>query len=148
MRLAVHRSFEVPVGVEQAWAHLARLSAWPSWAQHIRSVEQEPPGALTPSTVGVIRLSNGIRSRFQMTELDPPRSWTWEGGFLWLKVRYVHAFDALGPERTRIRFDVHLGGLGHATLGRLFACIYARNLDKAIPNLVAELAAAPKAPST
>jgi hypothetical protein len=144
MQLAVHRSFEVPVAVEKAWAHLERLAEWPSWAKHIRSVEQEPPGALAPETVGVIRLSNGIRSRFRMTELDYPRVWTWEGTFLWMKVRYVHAFDALGADRTRIRFDVHLGGFGKSTLGRLFACIYARNLDKALPNLVAELGGSPR----
>jgi hypothetical protein len=73
MRLAAHRSFEVPVGVETAWAHLERLTAWPLWAKPIKSVEQEPPGPLTSGTVGVIRLSNGIRSRFQM------RSWTRRG---------------------------------------------------------------------
>jgi hypothetical protein len=140
MRLALHRAFEVPVGVEAAWAHLARVTEWPTWAKHIRSVEQEPPGPLTAKTVGVIRLTNGIRSRFAMTELDPPRVWTWVGGFLWLEVRYVHAFDALGPQRTRIRFDVFLGGFGTSTLGRLFACIYGRNLDRAIPNLVAQMA--------
>jgi hypothetical protein len=67
---------------------------------------------------------------------------------LWLKVRYVHAFDLLAPGRTHIRFDVYLGGLGHATLGRLFACIYARNLDKAIPNLAAELAGSSYDPSS
>jgi hypothetical protein len=141
MRLAVHRAFEVPVGVRTAWANLERLSEWPVWAPHIRSVEQEPPGPLTAETVGLIRLTNGISSRFRMTEFDPPRSWTWEGKFLWMPVRYAHAFDDLGPKRTRIRFDVHLGGFGKSTLGRLFACIYARNLDKAIPNLVARMAA-------
>ena len=142
MRLAVHRAFEVPVGVRAAWADLERLSEWPTWAHHIRSVEQEPPGPLTPQTTGLIRLTNGLSSRFRMTELDPPRSWTWEGKFLWMRVRYGHAFDELAPERTRILFDVHLGGFGKSTLGRLFAGIYARNLDRAIPNLVARMARA------
>jgi hypothetical protein len=139
VRLAVQRSFEVPAPVERAWAHLELLENWPTWAAHIRSVEQEPKGPLTPDTVGVIRLTNGIRSRFRMTHFDPPRSWTWEGRFLWLRIRYAHVFEALGPARTRIRFDVFAGGLGSGTLGRLFAWVYAKNLDRAIPRLVAEI---------
>jgi hypothetical protein len=38
-----------------------------------------------------------------------------------------------------VTFDVAVGGLATATLGRLFARIYAKNLDAAIPNLAAEL---------
>lgn len=130
-----------PQGGARVWAHLARLAEWPSWARHIRSVEASPPGPLTPATVGVIRLTNGIRSRFAMTKLDPPRSWTWDGRFLWMPIRYDHVFEELGPGRTRVTFDVFAGGLGNGTLGRLFAWIYGKNLDRAIPLLAAEIAA-------
>lgn len=139
MRLALTRTFEVPVPVERAWAHLERIEQWPTWAKHIRSVEQQPKGPLTPDTVGVIRLTNGFRARFRMTQFAPPRSWTWAGRFLWMRIRYDHVFEALGPTRTRIRFDVFAGGLGSGTLGRLFAWVYAKSLDRAIPLLVAEL---------
>jgi hypothetical protein len=147
VRLAVHREFEVPVSSSRAWDHLARIESWPSWAKHIREVEVDPPGPLTSHTSGIIRLTNGITSRFVMTDLGPPRHWTWEGKFLWMRIRYDHGFEALALDRTRIRFQVFVGGLGQATLGRLFARIYAKNLDRAIPNLVAELSGASAAAS-
>lgn len=133
----LERTFEAAAPVGKAWDHLARPEAWPSWARHIRSVETNGP--LSPETEGVIRLRNGIRSSFRMREFDPGKSWLWEGKFLWLAIRYDHVFEPVGPERTRITFRVDGAGFGRATLGRLFAWIYARNLDRAIPNLVAEL---------
>jgi hypothetical protein len=56
-----------------------------------------------------------------------------------MKIRYDHVFEPIAPGRTRVRFDVFASGLGRATLGRLFAWIYGRNLDRAIPILVSEL---------
>jgi hypothetical protein len=143
MPTTLHRAFEVRAPCARAWEHLARPSEWPSWAKHIASVEMTPPGAITPTSAGVIRLSNGIRSRFAMTSIVPGERWTWEGGFLWMHVVYDHAFDAIAPDRTRIRFDVAVTGFGRATLGRLFRRIYAKNLDRAIPNLVAEMEGRP-----
>ena len=135
------RTFEVDLDRTRAWDHLARVEEWPSWARHIRSVTLDPPGELTPATAGTIRLRGGIRSTFRMVRLDPPDGWLWVGGFLWLTVRYDHVFEELDGCRTRIRFVVEVEGVGAGSLGRLFAAIYARNLDRAIPNLIRELEA-------
>jgi hypothetical protein len=138
LRLLV-RTFDVAAPVERAWAHLPRVERWPTWAKHIRSVERSGPAELGPGSEGAIRLANGIRSRFRMTDWEPGRRWAWTGRFLWLRVFYDHRFEAI-PGGTRITFDVHGGGVGAGVLGPLFAGIYAKNLDAAIPNLVAELA--------
>ncbi len=139
MKTLLTREFEVAAPPEQAWSHLARIEEWPTWARHIRSIEVDPTGALSLETTGVIRLTNGVRSTFRMTRLDPGRSWVWEGGFLWMNVRYDHVFEPTEGGGTRIRFVVEGEGFGQNTLGRLFAAIYARNLDRAIPNLIEEL---------
>jgi hypothetical protein len=143
MRWLVRRAFEVAVPAQRAWDHLATPSAWPSWAKHIRSIETTPPGPIGPETEGLIRLTNGVRSRFRMTELVPPERWTWVGRFLWLRIRYDHVFERIDASRTRIRFEVGVSGLGSGSLGRLFAAIYEKNLDRAIPNLVAEMEGRP-----
>lgn len=134
----VRRSFVVPSAPEVAWEHLAQVERWPSWARHIRSVRLQPPGALGPDTRGTLRLANGIRSTFAMSELDPPRSWTWVGPFLWLEVRYAHHFEP-ALEGTRLTWVVEGRGFAVSVLGRLFARVYQRNLDRAIPRLVEEL---------
>jgi len=99
----------------------------------------EPPGALGPTSAGLVRLTNGVRSRFAMKEFREGERWLWSGRFLWLQVDYDHVLDAVAPDRTRVTFDVGVGGLGTSTLGRLFARIYGGNLDRAIPHLVAEI---------
>lgn len=141
MRL-LERTFRVGVPVADAWAHLADVERWPSWARHIRRVELEPQGALTPLSKGTIRLSNGVRSTFRMEELDEHRNWKWAGPFLWLLVHYDHRFRPVGPAQTEIRFTLDADGFGVAFFGRLFAALYARNLDRAIPRLIAELESA------
>lgn len=82
MKLSIRREFVVDAPLKRAWDHLARVEAWPSWAKHIRSVRIEPPGELSPSTMGVFQLANplrsgwpGIKARFAMTEFAPKSRW-------------------------------------------------------------------------
>ena len=74
-----------------------------------------------------------------MEIFDPPKRWQWVGRFLTTKVHYDHRFEPVDSEHTRLIWTVGAEGPGSATLGRVFGAIYARNLDKAIPNLQAEL---------
>jgi hypothetical protein len=87
----------------------------------------------------VIHLTNGMKPAFRMTEFNPPRNWKWVGPFLWATVIYDHEFEALDAEHTRLVFVVQAKGFAAGILGRLFARIYRRNLDKAIPLLIAEM---------
>jgi hypothetical protein len=138
MRL-LERRFKVKVPLEKAWAHLEQVERWPSWARHIRRIELRPPGALQAGSEGTIQLSNGIRSTFRMTELSPEVRWKWSGPFLWITVHYDHLFARTAPAETEIGFVLDGEGFGVGIFGRVFAAIYALNLDRAIPNLVAEM---------
>jgi hypothetical protein len=84
-------------------------------------------------------LANGIRSTFRMEELDPGVSWKWAGPFLWITVHYDHRFARAGPDESEIAFLLDGEGFGVGVFGRLFAALYARDLDRAIPNLIAEI---------
>jgi len=135
----LERRFTVKVSSDKAWAHLERVEQWPSWARHIRQVELRPPGHLGLDSEGAIKLTNGIRSTFRMDALKEGTHWRWVGPFLWMTVHYDHQFKRIGPDQTEIGFVIDGEGFGVAVFGRLFAAIYARNLDRAIPNLVTEL---------
>jgi hypothetical protein len=139
MSVLIQREFVVDVPLERAWEHLARVAAWPSWAKHIKSVTLEPPTELSPSTVGVLHLANGIKARFAMTEFVPKSHWTWVGKFLWLTVHYDHRFEPISDAGTKITFVIEVRGFGKSVIGKPFAAIYSKILDKAIPNLVAEM---------
>jgi hypothetical protein len=135
----IHREFSVGVPSATAWQHLARIQQWPSWARHIKWIELQPPGELNPQSTGVIHLTNGLKPVFRVADFKPPHSWKWVGGFLWCTVIYDHQFEALDAARTKLTFIVEAAGFGAGVLGRLFAWIYRRNLERAIPLLIAEM---------
>jgi hypothetical protein len=135
----IHREFTVRVPSETAWDHLACIEHWPSWAPHIKRIELQPPGQVGPHSTGVLHLTNGMKPTFRVTEFNPPRSWKWVGAFLWLTVLYDHRFEPLEGERTKLTFIVEAKGFGARLLGRPFAWIYRKNLEKAIPLLIAEM---------
>jgi len=143
MRTLLLRTFQVSRDRARVWAHLAQPARWPSWARHIKRVEMEPPGEVTAVSTGRVVLRNLVRSSFRVTRFSAGASWLWTGRFLWLRVDYDHVLLAVAPQRTEVTFRVDVGGLGTSTLGRFFAWIYARNLDRAIPRLVEELERAP-----
>ena len=139
MLVLLRREFEVNVSLTVAWHHLAQVEQWPTWAKHIKHVELQPKGELTPNTVGRFRLTNGVKSVFKMTEINPSRNWKWAGPFLWLVVHYDHQFEKIEAGRTKLTWLVSADGFGVSILGRLFAAIYNNNLDKAIPRLIGEM---------
>jgi hypothetical protein len=135
--LRLQREFEVRASVADAWRVLAQASEWPRWARHIRRIDVTPAGDLGPDSSGSIHLRNGIRSTFRMQEFNPGRNWKWVGPFLWLEIHYDHRFEAVAPDRARLTWVVEASGVGVSLFGRLFAAVYARSLDKAIPALIA-----------
>ena len=60
----------------------------------------------------------------------------------WLTIEYDHRFESLSSDHTRLRFVVDAQGLAVGVFGRLFAKLYRRNLEKAIPRFVNEVEAA------
>jgi hypothetical protein len=139
MVVLIRREFTVGIPVQRAWDHLALVEQWPTWAPHIKQIELRPSLELGEKSVGVIHLTNGIKSTFRMTEFNPPRSWKWAGRFLWATVIYDHQFEALDSGHTRLIWIIEADGFGERILGRLFASVYHRSLEKAIPLLIAEM---------
>lgn len=138
----INRQFIVNVSLERAWQHLSQVQQWPSWARHIRQIELRPDGVLGSQSSGVIHLSNGMKSTFRMTEYNPGHNWKWAGPFLWLTIEYDHRFESLNSNQTRLRFIVDGHGFAVGVFGRIFAKIYRRNLEKAIPRFVNEVESA------
>ena len=136
------REFTVNTSVQAAWDHLARVEQWPSWARHIKRIDLKPRGELGPRSAGVIHLANGMKSTFRMAEFHLHENWKWVGPFLWLTVYYDHRFVPLTARQTKLLWAVAAEGFGVTIFGKLFAKIYRKNLEKAIPLLVSEISAA------
>ena len=135
----IRRDFIVDAPLASAWEFLAKVERWPSWAPHIKKIQLLPSGALTLHSRGIIHLTSGIKSEFRMTELNVSRNWKWAGQFLWLTVHYDHQFEAVDNEHTRLIWIVQADGFGATVFGKAFALMYRRNLDRAIPLLIAKM---------
>ena len=135
----LRREFTVQLPLQKAWHHLARLEQWPSWARHIRQIRVQPPGELSAASQGSLHLRNGITPCFKVTEFNPHRSWKWVGGFLWATVHYDHFFEELSPTQTKLTWVVEAEGFGISVIGKQFAKVYSKDLDKAIPLLIREM---------
>jgi len=142
----IRREFTVELPIEKAWRHFARVEQWPSWAKHIKQVEVRPPGELGPGSTGRLNLNNGIKSgwpgssaSFTVTEFNPYHNWKWVAPLLWLTCHYDHLFEELNPTQTKITFVIEGQGFGNSVIGRLFAKIYSKDLDRAIALLIQEM---------
>jgi carbon monoxide dehydrogenase subunit G len=135
----VERTFEVPVPVEEAWSALGDVKTWPVWAPHIASVQISPDGPASADTTGRFRFRPVGRSRFVMTDFDPPRSWTWSGRAMGVMIDYAHGFEAVDPETTRLVWTVRSRGRT-GLRARLFAVVYSRLIDRAWPRFQATVA--------
>lgn len=52
---------------------------------------------------------------------------------------YDHCFESLSSHQTKLRFVLEASGFGVVFFGQLFAKVYRRNLERAIPLLVSEI---------
>jgi hypothetical protein len=139
MQRLLERTFAVDATAERAWAELVTAERWPRWARHLRRVEVSPPGPVGPASSARLRLQNRTSATVRVTEFQDGRRFRWEGSFLWMGLGYDHRLTTDDGGRVHITFTVDGAGAGVNTVGRLFARIYARNLDRAIPRLQAIL---------
>src|SRR5829696_3592209 len=139
MKRLLERTFVVEAAAERAWAELLVAEQWPRWARHLRSVQVAPPGPVGPGSSATLKLTNHTRATVRVTEFEDGRRFRWEGSFLWMDLGYDHVVTTDDTGRVTITFTVEGAGVGVNTIGPLFATIYARQLDRAIPRLQALL---------
>ena len=56
-----------------------------------------------------------------------------------MAVHYDHIFEEVDSRRTKLTWVVEADGMGVSVFGKLFAKIYKKNPDKAIPALIADM---------
>lgn len=133
------RTFVVQAAPAEAWESMVAAESWPTWARHIARVELAPPGRVGPATRAKIVLTNRTTARVAVVAYDEGHRFRWDGRFLWLGIAYDHILEPADGGGTTITFTVAAAGRGAGSIGRVFAAIYARHLDRAIPRLRAQL---------
>ncbi len=93
---------ELDMTAERAWELLSDTGHWHAWGPSVAAVE--PAGVrVSPGLRGRVRTVAGFSLPFEITEVEPGRSWRW-------KVAGVtatgHRVVPLGPGRCRVDFEV------------------------------------------
>ena len=133
----VRRTFRVETPLSEAWARLGQIERWPEWAPHIRAAALSPAGDLGSTSTGNLVIRGFGRSTYRVTAWEPGRRWTWVAKMPGFDVTYEHGFKPDGDRATILDWVVYLDGSLAFVVRPLFAAIYGRNVDRAIPRLKA-----------
>jgi uncharacterized membrane protein len=129
---SVQRSLTIDAPPAQVYEAFVDLSRWLEWNPHLREVRPLTEGPLTPGSKARVALKlNPLPSVWEVTELNPGRSFAWASSLLpGIRLVFDHvAESADGGTRATLRIDIE-GPL--AFLAGLAGTVYGRNLDHSL----------------
>ena len=95
-------SVEIGADVSAVWDLLAGFEHWPRWGPTVRAVRSDA-AAVAEGVGGRLQTVIGIWLPFEITEVEPQRSWDWKVAGIPATRHYL---DPIGERRTRARFTV------------------------------------------
>ena len=96
----LERSLVIDAPVAMVWRLITHFEYWPTWGPTVVAVESRHR-EVSPGASGRVRTPLGVWLPFQITDVDPGRSWTWEIA----GVRATgHEVAAIDRSRTRVTF--------------------------------------------
>jgi len=122
MGIVARAELEIDRPVAELFDKLVDFGRWASFMPRGFAPVSGPQRALVVGDRFVVQLGPGTRTKLEVTRLQPNREICWRGGLRGLLVgEHAFYFDALGPERTRVRseepftgFVASLPGIGAA----------------------------------
>ena len=98
--LGVAVEIDAPASV--VWDLLTDFGRWPAWGPSIRRVESAAE-RVAPRVSGRVQTIVGVWVPFEISAVEPGRSWSWRVAGI---PATRHIVSALGPSRCRARFTV------------------------------------------
>ncbi len=132
---SVQRSLTIDAPPAQVYEAFVDLSRWLEWNPHLREVKPLSEGPLAPGSRARVALKlNPLPSVWEVTEMNPGRSFAWASSLLpGIRLVFDHvAESADGGTRATLRIDIE-GPL--AFLAGLASTVYGRNLDHSLAAL-------------
>jgi Polyketide cyclase / dehydrase and lipid transport len=119
-RHEIESTLEVPAGPSLMWERCyADPAAWPEWNRELASARLEGPFEV--GTVAHVRFKTGLRLRFRLVEVDPPKVFTDEARLPGARMGHRHVLEST-PTGTRMRNTIYFAGP--------LAALWARFMDK------------------
>jgi uncharacterized membrane protein len=111
----------VKAPAERVWEQFVDVERWPQMTKSISEVRRLQSGPLRVGSEAIIKQPGLPRARWQVTELDPGHSFTWQTSNGGVTTAGSHVVEGNGSEST-----IMLGLHQHGPLAWLAAVVYGR----------------------
>lgn len=122
-------SVEIDAPPRLVWDVFTDVEHWPDWTASVTSLAGLDAAALAVGRRFAIKQPGMPKLVWQVTELDPGRSWTWVQRSAGARVTARHEVIARPGGRTLVRQRLDQSGALGALVGRLMATKTKRFLD-------------------
>lgn len=139
---AVQRSIVINAPTERVWEAFMELESWPAWNPHMREVRRLAEGPLAMGRRARIILKSRMASTWEVTELNPGRSFAWEANLLGSHLLFDHIVEAADGGSQAI-LHIEATGLTAFLAGPVLSAFYSRNLDHSLKLLKERLEKTP-----
>jgi uncharacterized membrane protein len=137
----VSASSEIARSPEDVFAYVAQLDRHSEWQAELISVKVETDGPTRKGTIAteVRKVPGGkVKTRYEMSEFDPPRSSSWVSLNGPVRPNGTFRVEPAGEGGSRISVEMDM--VGHGLLGKLLLVRMARNnARKQVPKDMASL---------
>ena len=109
--MAYETSIKIDAAPERVWAVLSDVERWPEWTASMRKVDKRGDGELAVGTKVRIKQPKVPAVTWEVTELEPERSFTWIATSPGLTTVGEHRITPLGPSAVEVHFGIRCSGL-------------------------------------
>lgn len=126
---------------DTVWRVYSDVERWPEWTASVRSVRYTEGADLAPGATVQIEQPKLPKAVWQVTDIEPGRSWTWAAKAPGITTVATHTVEPRPDGTTLVRQSIEQRG----PLGALFARLYARLTRRYLAMEAAGLKAASEA---
>ena len=132
---AVERSAIIKTPPERVWAAYLDLTGWLAWNPHMRELRLLTEGPLAVGSRARLVLKTGLRSTWEVTELNLGHSFAWTASLApGLRLVFDHVVEPLDGG-SRAVLGIEASGPVAVVAGPVLRFVYARNLDHSLAAL-------------
>lgn len=118
----------INASIDDVWSVYADVEHWPDWTASVNSVEFTEGDTLKVGARARIKQPKLPTAVWQVSAIDPGRSWTWEATGPGVHTTAVHTLEAEGPQQTRVHQTIVQRGPLGAVIARVYGKLTRRYL--------------------
>jgi uncharacterized membrane protein len=130
----VHTAIDIQAPPERVWAAVRDIERWSEWTPTITSIRPLDGGPLAIGSRAVVRQPKLLPARWQVTELEEGRSFSWTTRSPGVLVTARHSVER-AANGTRVTLSLEFSGPLGSLAARLTRGLNARYLDLEVRGL-------------